>query len=164
MPPNKIYIHYLGQLRHLLLKIEQHNPAILSERLCEDMFPLLQQARTAVGFTLRSCCPLAGREIVSFANGDYTLTNLLSEIDQATEYLAELSLEDFADAEAVSVSTVAGFAELTLPGDEYFLMYSLPNFFFHYNMVYAIARKCGLAVGKADYDGYHQYPEGFQFS
>ena len=164
MPPNKIYIHYLHQLRKLLLKIEQHNPAIFNERLCDDMFPLLQQARTAVGFTLRSCCPLAGREIVSFAEGDYTLANLLQEIDQTVEYLSNFTPDDFQQAESVSVNTVAGFAEITLPGEEYFLMDSLPNFFFHYNMVYAIARKAGMVIGKADYDGYHQYPEGFRFS
>lgn len=37
------------------------------------------------------------------------------------------------------------------------------NFFFHYSMVYAIARQAGVPVGKADFDGYHLYPHGFSF-
>ena len=42
-------------------------------------------------------------------------------------------------------------------------MYALPNFFFHYSMVYAIARQAGVEIGKSDFDGYHDYPVGFTF-
>jgi hypothetical protein len=40
----------------------------------------------------------------------------------------------------------------------------VPNFFFHYAMVYAIARQAGVPVGKADFDGYHDYPPQFAFA
>ena len=53
--------------------------------------------------------------------------------------------------------------ELDLPAAEYFHMYAVPNFFFHYSMVYAIARQGGVPVGKSDFDGYHRYPSGFTF-
>ena len=43
-------------------------------------------------------------------------------------------------------------------------MYAVPNFFFHYSMVYAIARNAGVAIGKTDFDGFHKYPLGFIFT
>jgi hypothetical protein len=43
-------------------------------------------------------------------------------------------------------------------------MYAVPNFLFHYAMVYAIARQAGVPVGKSDFDGYHRYPPGFTFA
>jgi hypothetical protein len=43
-------------------------------------------------------------------------------------------------------------------------MYAVPNFLFHYSMVYAIARQAGGPVGKSEFDGYHRYPPGFTFA
>jgi hypothetical protein len=129
------------------------------------MFPLLQQAQVAIGFTLRATCPLAGREIVSFRAGeDIAFAGIHVELERTMAYLAALPDADFAGMDAVTVRTTAGFAELDLPGPEYYQMYAVPNFFFHYAMVYAIARQAGVDVGKADFDGYHHYPSGFTFT
>ncbi|WP_188150086.1 DUF1993 family protein [Teredinibacter waterburyi] len=57
----------------------------------------------------------------------------------------------------------ACFANIEFNGNDYFMMYTLPNFLFHYNMVFAILRKSNITIGKADYDGFHQYPQGFSF-
>lgn len=128
------------------------------------MAPLLQQARTAIGFSLRTCCPLAGREIVSFAAGALTLASVLAELDATVQYLAALPAPDTTALDALQVQATAGFAELALPAWDYYLLYAVPNFFFHYTMVYAIARQAGVPIGKADFDGYHQYPPGFSFT
>jgi hypothetical protein len=78
-------------------------------------------------------------------------------------YLATIPDADFAGRDSLNVRTTAGFAELDLPAAEYFQMYAVPNFFFHYSIVYAIARQAGVPVGKAEFDGYHRYPSGFTF-
>ena len=39
----------------------------------------------------------------------------------------------------------------------------MPNFFFHLTMGYAALRAAGVPLGKADFDGFHVYPEGFEF-
>ncbi len=57
----------------------------------------------------------------------------------------------------------AGFTEVALPREKFLQQYIFPNFYFHYAMVYAIARSRGVPLSKQDYDGYHQYPEGFSF-
>jgi len=120
--PPRLFLHYLARLKALLALIDDVDSAVLVQRLHPEMAPLLQQASSAIGFTLRASCPLAGRAIVSFA-GD----------------------------------------ALPLAGGDYYLLYAVPNFFFHLTMVYAIARQAGVPIGKADFDGFHAYPPGFRF-
>ncbi|MDN4053557.1 DUF1993 domain-containing protein [Massilia sp. YIM B02763] len=162
--PTRLFLHYLDRLHELLQRVAAFDADVAGRRLHPDMAPLLQQARTAIGFTLRASCPLAGREIVSFAEGELTLPAVLSELAATVRYLAEIPDADFDRIDALNVHTTAGFAELDLSGWDYYLMYAVPNFFFHYSMVYAIARQAGVPVGKADFDGYHRYPPGFSFA
>jgi len=162
--PTDIFLRYLDQLEALLHKIAAFERDITHDRLYPDMLPLLQQAKTAIGFTLRATCPLAGREIVSFTDDEYSMASVLRELAAARAYLAAIPADAFGRMEEVRVGTAAGFADLRLAGPEYYLMYALPNFFFHYAMVYALARRAGVPVGKADFDGYHKYPLGFAFT
>jgi hypothetical protein len=162
--PTRLFLHYLGQLDAILKQVEAFDVAVAGRRLHPDMFPLLQQARVAIGFTLRAACPLAGREIVSFrGDGDGAFPGIYAELEQTMAYLAAIPDADFAGMDARRVRTTAGFAELDLPAAEYYQMYAVPNFFFHYSMVYAIARQGGVPVGKSQFDGYHRYPAGFTF-
>ena len=164
MTPTRIFLHYLEKLRALLKQAEGFDRDIGGKRLHPDMFPLLQQAKTAIGFTLRTTCPLAGREIVSFRDDDDTFDSVHAELDATVRYLSGIPDADFLHAATPMVDTAAGFADLRLERDEYYLMYAMPNFFFHYSMVYAIARQTGVPIGKADFDGYHKYPRGFVFT
>ena len=164
MIPTKVFIHYLDQLKQLLVKIESHDKDLSCERLYFNMFPLLQQAKTAISFSLRCSCPLAGKEIISFGDEDYTFESVFAEIERTKNYLLSVPDVEFRHMEIAKVSTAAGFADLKFDGADYFIMYSLPNFFFHYSMVYAIARQAGVEIGKADFDGFHKYPRGFTFT
>jgi len=162
--PTRLFLHYLDRLGAMLRQVEAFDGAVADRRLHPDMFPLLQQARTAIGFTLRATCPLAGREIVSFRDDEVTFASIHAELERTMAYLAAIPDAAFDGIGAVTVRTTAGFAELEMPGWEYYQMYAVPNFFFHYAMVYAIARQAGVPVGKADFDGYHRYPNGFAFT
>lgn len=162
--PTKVFLRYLGNLRELLNRAQRFDNEIGGKRLHPDMFPLLQQAKTAIGFTLRTSCPLAGREIVSFGNEVYTFDSVFAELESTLGYLSKIPDADFSAIESLKITTAAGFADLSLDGWDYYLMYAMPNFFFHYSMVYAIARNAGVPIGKADFDGYHKYPLGFTFT
>lgn len=163
--PATYYIHYLKQLKGLLNKISQSDKANLwNDRLHPNMLDLNQQVRTTIGFTLRSCCPLAGREIVNFSDNQYGIGSLLKEIDSTIDYLAAIPPEHYLFEDNRSIKTTAGFADLAFSPMDYYLMYTFPNFLFHYSMVFAIARKSGLEIGKADFDGCHKYPLGFSFT
>jgi len=164
VPPTRLFLHYLRRLDAILKQVEAFGGDVADRRLHPDMFPLLQQARVAIGFTLRATCPLAGREIVSFRDGDHvTFAGIRVELERTMAYLAALPDADLAGIDAATVRTTAGFAELELPAPEYYQMYAVPNFFFHYSMVYAIARQAGVPIGKSEFDGYHRYPAGFSF-
>ncbi|MFS2027463.1 DUF1993 domain-containing protein [Massilia sp. GER05] len=162
--PARLFLHYLGRLDALLKQVEAFDGTVADRRLHPDMFPLLQQARVAIGFTLRATCPLAGREIVSFRADALTFPSVFGELERTMAYLAAIPDAAFDGMDGLTVDTTAGFAELSLPATEYYQMYAVPNFFFHYSMVYAIARQAGVPVGKSDFDGYHHYPSEFAFS
>jgi hypothetical protein len=162
--PARLFLHYLRQLGAVLKAVEAFDAGVAARRLHPDMFPLQQQARTAIGFTLRATCPLAGRDIVSFRDDDMSFASVRAELDRTMDYLAAIPDADFDGIGTLTVHTTAGFAELALPGWEYYQMYAVPNFFFHYAMVYAIARQAGVPVGKSEFDGYHRYPPGFAFA
>jgi len=162
--PPRLFLHYLSRLETILKRVEAFDGAVADRRLHPDMFPLLLQARVAIGITLRATCPLAGRDIVSFRDDhDCTFAGIYAELERTMAYLAAIPDADFDGMDTVSVRTTAGFAELDLPASEYYQMYTVPNFFFHYSMVYAIARQAGVPIGKSEFDGYHRYPPAFTF-
>lgn len=163
--PSAIFRHYLQQLKTIVHKIDAHqqgNPQILKHSLHPDMLPLLAQLRTAANFSLRCCCPLSGRERITFDNKDETFAGIQLQLDQTIQYLQSLPLNDAASTASL-IEDQAGFIPLQLPAEEYVYHYALPNFFFHLNTAYAIARAAGVPLGKGDFDGYHQYPDGFSF-
>lgn len=163
--PTGIFIHYLNQLKRIVKKIadhQQHNPALLYTSLHSDMLPLLAQIRTAANFSLRTCCPLARRERISFDNAQETYEGLQQQLDDTIAYLQAIPAAEFHQPPEL-IQDKAGFNELTLAADEYLDYYALPNFFFHLSMVYSIARQAGVPLSKGDFDGYHQYPQGFSF-
>lgn len=164
MAPNTVFLYYLAKLKALLESAERFDPAIGTQRLHANMFPFFQQAKTAISFALRTTCPLAGREIVSFSDESETFESIYREIDATMAYLSAIPQTAFLPVDDLRISTGAGFADLELTAEEYYLAYALPNFFFHYSMVYAIARRAGAPIGKADFDGYHKYPLGFHFT
>lgn len=162
--PTPIFIHYLKQLEKMLAKIEAHcsdQANILQSNLQKDMLPFIAQVRTTINFSLRTCCPLTGRERFSF-DAEPTFAGLREQLQKTLQYLEALTDVDFENA-PLRVQDKAGFNELDLPRDEYVSLYALPNFFFHLSMSYAIARQAGIPLSKADFDGYHSYPVGFSF-
>jgi hypothetical protein len=163
--PKAIFSHYLQQLKVIVDKIDQHTQgdnSVLQHSLHEGMLPLLAQLRTAANFSLRACCPLNGRERISFDNSDETFAGVQLQLDQTIHYLQTIPASDFIRIPEC-INDQAGFTQLTLPTAEYLYHYALPNFFFHINMAYAIARAAGVPLSKGDYDGYHSYPAGFSF-
>lgn len=163
MLPNVLFIHPLRQLALSLQKIQQHDEALLDAALTAEQFPLWQQAQTAICFSLRACSPLADKERPNFGQPKPDWADLEKQIHLTIEFLQSLQAEDFVGWQQKRIETKAGFAELQLKGDQFLYLYALPNFYFHYGMVYAIAKARQVPLSKGDFDGWHQYPEGFSF-
>jgi uncharacterized protein len=164
--PTEIFIYYLERLQVLVDKIErlsEGNTNILNARLHDDMLPLINQITTTANFALRGCCPLAGRTIVSFQQNQSSFSALRQCIADTIAYLTDIPLTEFDRPATEVLREQAGFTQVALQRDKFLQHYILPNFYFHLSMVYAIARSRGIPLSKQDYDGYHQYPEGFSF-
>ena len=163
MLPTVLFIHPLRQLALSLQKIQQHDADLLDAALTPEQFPLWQQAQTAIGFSLRACCPLCDQAKPEFGQPKPSWADLNQQIQLTIEFLQSLQAEGFVGWQQKRIETKAGFAELELKGEQFLYLYALPNFYFHYGMVYAIARAQKVPLTKGDFDGWHQYPAGFSF-
>ena len=144
-----VFLHYLPQIAALSGKGD------LTARL-GDGFTVGQNLTTAVGFSLRACCPLAGLKIAALPDG------ISEQVAFATATLQSLNPVDFDPTRRITHH--AGFADLVQSAHDYLHLFALPNFFFHLTMAYAALRATGADIGKADFDGLHTYPPGFRFT
>jgi uncharacterized protein len=149
-----VFRHYLARMTGM---VEQAGREAMEARI-GDSFPARQQFATAAGFTMRVACPLAGREVPDLPEA------LGPRLAVARALLGAMKPEDFEGAEERIIRHRAGFADLEQTGGEFLHLFGLPNFFFHLTMGYAALRAAGAPLGKADFDGFHQYPEGFSFT
>ncbi len=157
-----VFRHYLERARELLSRIGGDD-AILLARLAPDMLTCGEQFATAAGFSLRSTFPLAGEPIPEFPDLGMDAGGLEARIAFANDRLLTLLPGAFEGAETRRIKHRAGFAELDQSGQEYFSLFGMPNFMFHLSMAFAILRQNGAEIGKADFDGLHDYPHGFRF-
>ena len=148
-----VFRHYLSRVSDI---VAVAGPDALDARIA-DSFPARQQFATAAGFALRIACPLAGREVPDLPQG------LGPRLAVTRALLGSMTPADFEGAETRVIRHRAGFADLEQSGAEFLFLYGLPNFFFHLTMGYAALRAAGVPLGKADFDGFHAYPEGYHF-
>lgn len=134
--------------------------AALERRPQERMLPAGRQVATAVQFTLRIAFPLAG-ERVPEVRAPIDPGGLLERIAASRALLGALEPGAFAEAATRVVREQAGFAVLELPGEAYLHEFGLPNLYFHHAMAHVALKQAGVGLGKADFDGKHDYPEGF---
>ncbi|MEM6373673.1 MAG: DUF1993 family protein [Pseudomonadota bacterium] len=132
------------------------DPAPLSVRLAPDGFTGGEHFCCALGFVARCVLPLVGRDIPDLPfDSDPSLIVALAE--DMSFLLDTLTPPDFDDAAHREITHFAGEATLTQNGQEYAMLFALPNAQFHLALGYATLRRAGAAVGKADLDGYHIY-------
>jgi uncharacterized protein len=148
-----VFRHYLSRVSDI---VAVAGPDALDARIA-DSFPARQQFTTAAGFALRIACPLAGREVPDLPQA------LGPRLAVARAMLGAMTPAEFEGAETRIIRHHAGFAVLEQTGTEFLHLYGLPNFFFHLTMGYAALRSAGVPLGKADFDGFHSYPDGFSF-
>src|SRR3954470_11821536 len=100
MTPTRIFLHYLERLESLLKKAQLFDPGVGDKRLHADMFSLLQQVKIAIGFTLRTTCPMAGRESVAYSaeNQHETFESVYAELAATISSLTAIPDDAFRQA------------------------------------------------------------------
>lgn len=155
-----VFQHYLTRIEGLMTHA---TPDHLTRRLAPDMFPLGQQMATAMRLSLRVSYPLAGRAVPQDVAAGTDAAGLRERLAVTRAALGGLAPGEFAGAEGRTITHVAGFSELEQNGADFLHLFGMPNFLFHTGMAFAILRANGAAIGKADFDGLHDYPPGFSF-
>ncbi len=159
-----VFLRYLERLAGLVDVAESHVRShrieaeeLLTARLAPDMLPFETQVRIAANFTLRTSFPLVGRDVPPYGEFEVSFAGLRECITRATDLVSSLEPALFEGSESRILESKAGNALLTVPAPEFLFQYALPNFFFHLTTAYSILRSRGVAIGKADFDGFHSY-------
>ena len=148
-----VFRHYLAQVAGM---VERAGAEGMAAQIA-DGFAVAQHFATAADFAMRTVYPLAGLEIPDLPQA------LAPRMAVARAHLGAMKSADFEGAEERIIQHRAGFADLEQTGAEYLHLFGLPNFFFHLTMCYAALRQAGIALGKADFDGFHWYPSDFRY-
>lgn len=159
-----VFLRYLDRLLGLVNAAQvhadsrHHAPAVLLlARLAPDMAPFETQVVIAANFALRACFPLAGQDIPPYGEFPATFDGLRGRITRVQSLLKALQPSQYTGGEVRVLESQAGNARVSLPAPEFLLQYALPNFFFHLSAAYAILRSQGVPIGKAQFDGFHDY-------
>lgn len=152
-----VFTKMLGGLKNVLTKTKAHlaetgkpETELLNDRLAPDMFPFVKQVQVATDNAKGAAARLAGIEIPAYEDTEASIDELLARIDKTLAFLASVKEDSFKNAADVQV-TLPYFPGKFMKGVAYAREYAIPNFFFHVAMAYAIARKNGVQIGKADY-------------
>lgn len=152
-----VFITNLKNLSKFLEKGRLHASAdeskLIEAKLIADMGGLPYQIQrvsdTAKGLAVR----IGGVQPVSLPDNETTFPQLQERIQKTIEILESVKEEVVNAAEDKEVVLPSRSGEIKFTGKSYVLKFAIPNFFFHVVTAYAILRKEGVDVGKADYLG-----------
>jgi hypothetical protein len=126
----------------------------LGLRLAPDMMPFSRQIQITTDSAKNCVARLSGAEPPSWADDEDTLDALRDRIRKAIDYVGSVPAADIDGTEDREITMPAGPDHtVSFPGQSFLTGFSLPNFFFHVSMTYALLRQAGVELGKMDYLG-----------
>jgi hypothetical protein len=147
------YANMLGTLGHLVGKAGTHEKGeeLLNARLVDDMFPLHTQIRFTVAQVFVALDRLGHLGLVADESDIADFADAKARIAAAAELVSSTDPASWPSPEtAVEFDLPNGMA-FAMQAHEYVRDWAVPQFYFHLMSTYAILRKEGLAIGKADY-------------
>ena len=133
---------------------KKFDPVVLAQaRLFPDMFPLVRQVQVACDTAKGAAARLAGIEVPKHEDTEVTFADLKSRIAKTTDFLKTVGAAQLKDAESRNIEIKFPNGSWKFTGLAYLNDFVLPNFYFHFSMVYALLRKNGIDVGKMDFLG-----------
>jgi hypothetical protein len=122
-------------------------------RLSPDMLPFTRQIQIACDSAKRIAAGLLGKEAPAHEDTEQTMAQLRERIQKCLNYLATFQAKDFAKVTAQTEVKLANPAGKAMHAEDALLSRSMPNFFFHVMIAYALLRAGGVDIGKQDYLG-----------
>ncbi|MGB8817895.1 MAG: DUF1993 domain-containing protein [Rhizobiaceae bacterium] len=126
---------------------------ILGDRLIEDMLPMTRQVQITCDHAKGAMARISGKENPKFEDTETTVAELQSRIAKTVEFVKSFKASDLDGQEERAVTIKLPNSEMTMPAQTYLTNYALPNIYFHASMAYAVARKNGVPLGKANFMG-----------
>jgi hypothetical protein len=152
----RIFLSRLDTLSHILDVAEKHLPnfdAIMQERLAPDMLPLGAQIAFTCNQPRGFSQWCAGNPIENLPPEVDTVELARSYIHKTKELVSGINASDRKLDEIKRIGLGPGrYCEL--PARQYVSEYLMPNLYFHITSTYAILRKLGVPLSKADYMGF----------
>lgn len=156
-----IFVRMLSNMLVWLDKAEAHAVAkkfdpknYMGLRLTPDMLPFPAQVGIASDAAKLCVARLSGVEAPKFADDEVSFDQLRTRIQKTIEYLQSVPAAKLDGSETREFNVPMGPGR-TVPfkGEALLKHFSLPNFFFHCTMAYALLRQAGVELGKADFLG-----------
>jgi len=156
-----IFVRMLSNMLVWLDKAEAHAVAkkfdpnnFLGLRLTPDMLPLSAQIQIASDSVKGCLSRLAGTEAPKWADDEASLDALRARIKKTIDYAKSVPAAKIDGSEAREINVPMGPGRVVpFTGETLLKHFSLPNFFFHCTMTYALLRQGGVELGKMDYLG-----------
>ncbi len=156
-----IFLRTLDNMLAWLDKAEAHAKQrnfdannFLGLRLAPDMHPFSRQIQIASDSVKNCVARLAQVEPPKWADDEASLDELRARIQKTIEYAQSIPASAFEGSEAREIVVPLGpDRSLSFPGETFLKGLSLPNFFFHSTMAYALLRHGGVELGKMDFLG-----------
>jgi len=155
-----VFRHQLQALSKILAKGEEHansrkldHSALIQCRLYPDMFPLARQVQIGADAAKGAAARLAGVEVPSWEDNETTFAQLRDRCDKTDKYLASFTPDQIDGSEERQIVLKLRDREVTFTGQQYLLVFAMPNFYFHMTTAYALLRQCGVEIGKRDFLG-----------
>ncbi|MCX6127038.1 MAG: DUF1993 domain-containing protein [Proteobacteria bacterium] len=124
-----------------------------SQRISPDMFPMNRQIQIACDVAKASAAAISGVEAPKHADTEKTIPELRERIAKVRTFLGSIPENKYHDVDPnrkISIPFPSGKFMIL---HEAIVTRSIPNFYFHVSMTYAILRQGGVEIGKNDYLG-----------
>jgi len=158
-----VFQHYLERINTLVCNLPCGQVLLLNRSLIAGAFNAAEHLQCALCFIPRTIDLLRGQDVADLWEDCPTQESLMALHGTISSRLACVDKTDFDGAAQRVIHYKAGGAFLRHSATEFVSLFALPNFFFHFTSGHAILRRSGLDIGKADFDGIHQYESGFTF-
>lgn len=149
-----VYRSRIDTLLGLIAKAEAHSEgeALLEAKLADDMHPLAIQIRFVANIPGDAMSRLGVSEVKWDMEAPKSFAEAKALLSQAASLLDSITPDKLpACEERVEFAIGDGAFNFEMSAEEYVREFSLPNFYFHLTTAYAILRKEGLEIGKADF-------------
>ena len=154
-----VFTAMLSNLSHLLDKAEAFaaqkkiDPTALTQyRLAPDMLPFTRQVLIACDAAKNGIARMSGVVAPRFDDTETTFAELKARIQKTLDFLATITPAQLDGRDDQELAWPVGPDKtMTLTAQDALRRMSLPNFFFHVSMAYAILRHNGVELGKRDF-------------